>query len=79
MAGAPTPSLIPVLSEHSRALGHLLDRGRLGWKCFDDCDISLGIFPTADEAVEVSAYARIAQLGERKPKRETTDAFGLPS
>src|SRR3954469_18812052 len=49
MASAPTPSLIPVLTEHAHALGHLLARGKLGWECFDDCDVSLGTFPTADE------------------------------
>lgn len=27
----------------------------------------------------MSAYARLAQIGDRRPKRESTDAFGLPS
>jgi hypothetical protein len=46
-------NLIPVLSpDHARAIGCLLFRGKQGWECFDDYEISLGIFPTADEAAE---------------------------
>ena len=58
MASAPTPSLIPVLTELAHALGHLLARGKLGWECFDVHERSLGVFASEVEAVAALVAAQ---------------------
>jgi hypothetical protein len=44
------PPLIPLIV-HERCIGHFLARGREGHEAFDADEQSLGVFPTAAEAV----------------------------
>jgi hypothetical protein len=51
MAAAPTFPLIPIIVNGSACVGHVLDRGRTGFEALTADDISLGVFPTAADAV----------------------------
>lgn len=43
-------TLIPLIV-HERCIGHLIERGKLGFEAFDAADQSIGVFPTAAAAV----------------------------
>jgi hypothetical protein len=47
----PTRTLIPILAGNV-CIGHLIERGRAGFEAFDRDDSSLGVFPTAAQAVD---------------------------
>ena len=46
----PAPTLMPVFDGQT-CVGHLLNRGKQGWECFNTEDRSLGLFPTHQAAI----------------------------
>ena len=61
----PKPTSFAYVHDGRVCVGHVLERGSAGFEAFDDYDISLGIFPTADAAVEtLITAARIRHGGK---------------
>ena len=48
---SPAPTMANVFDDDGRYLGVIFARGRLGFEAFDASERSLGLFPTAMEAV----------------------------
>jgi hypothetical protein len=62
------PDVTSMLSVYSGTvcLGHLLNRGKLGWEAIDTDDRSLGVFPT-QQAASDAISARLEQAA--KPRK----------